>query len=148
MKKVIIFSLFSFILLILPFNFVFGYCPEGGLVPCGTPGCPCTLCHFFQLLSNIVDFIYYGVAIPLAVLMITIGGFFMAVSYINPDAGGEGLTKARALFKNVAIGLFIVYGSWVILDLFFSIIGFVPPGGGHWWQIDCNVNSVDGSTGL
>lgn len=121
MKKIIIF------LSILFFSFDFAY---AGIVPCDT--LTCTLCDFFQMISNLVNFIYQ-IAAPIAVLMIVIGGTLMVVSYISPGAGGEALTKARAIFKATAIGLLIVWGGWILLNAFLIAIGADP----NWWQITC-----------
>ncbi len=121
MRKLAIFSLLSFLFLVPSVS--------SGIVPCSI--LDCTLCHFFQMLLNIVNFIY-NIAIPIAVLMVAIGGLLMVVSYINPDAGGDLLTKARSVFKTVAIGLLIIYGSWLILDLLLSILGY-----GGWSSISC-----------
>lgn len=121
MKKII----FVFSLIIFPLNSVYA-----GLVPCTAT--TCTLCHFFQMISNVITFIQQ-LAAPVAVLMIVIGGIFMTVSYISPNAGGENLTKARNIFKAVAVGLIIIWGGWIILNLFLTTIGVSPT----WYQITC-----------
>ena len=121
-------------------------CPITGLVPCGTPGCPCSLCDFFVMLNRIVIFflipdanINQGVPliIVLAVLMVAIGGFMMLFAYASEGGGPQMLNKARSLFKAVVIGLLIAYGAWLIIDLFLQILGvtvWVGPGNG-WWKI-------------
>ncbi len=131
MKK---FILFLFLLLfLLPLSVVYAdNCPDG-LVPCGLPDCPCTLCHFFEMIGNIVDFIQRILAPVLAVLMIVIGGTLMITAYISPNAGGENLTRARSVFKATAIGLVIVWGGWIILNAFLTIIGVSA----NWWIIQC-----------
>jgi len=41
--------------------------------------CPCGICHFFQMLANIYDFIVKDIATPLAVIALTIGGIMMMI---------------------------------------------------------------------
>ncbi len=132
MKKVI---LFLVILFFFSFGLVFAEEEpvRTGIVPCGPgTGVHCTLCHFFEMLGNIVNFIYI-IAVPIAVLMITIGGILMSFTYINPGAGGEPLTRAREIFKSVAIGLLIIWGAWLVINLFFYII----TGDTSWYEIQC-----------
>ena len=51
---------------------------QGGLVPCGGPGQnPCSICDFGILIINITNFFIYKIAIPLAGLMILIGGLMI-----------------------------------------------------------------------
>ncbi|MDD2913494.1 MAG: hypothetical protein PHH17_03320 [Candidatus Pacebacteria bacterium] len=125
MKKVIL----LIFLFLFSFNFAYagGYTP---IVPCTIFNC--TLCDFFQMIANIVGFIQHYIAAPLAVLMIIIGAMFMVMPYIT-DSGGEAFTKARSIFKTVAIGLIIIWGGWIILNLFLTSIGVSP----SWWQISC-----------
>lgn len=116
-------------------------CPSGGLVPCGGTGCPCTLCHFFEMFKNIVDFIVFRIVPLLAVLLIMIGGFMYIIAFINPSEGGsEMLNRAKSLFKSVVVGLFIIYGAWLIVNLFFMVIGVNSWTGleSGWWHVNCN----------
>lgn len=117
------------ILLLFLFLFSFNFAYASGIVPCTIFNC--TLCDFFQMIANVVTFIQY-LAAPLAVLMITVGAIFMVMPYIT-DGGGEALTKARSIFKTVAIGLIIIWGGWTILNLFLTSIGVSS----SWWQISC-----------
>ena len=105
-------------------------CPTG-LVPCGGKDCPCTLCDFFVMFKNIVDFVMFRIVPLVAVLMILIGGFMYIIAYGGPteilEGGKKGgtqlLSQAKSLFKSVVIGLFIVFGAWLIVNLFFQVIG-------------------------
>ncbi len=119
-----------------------GPCPSEGLVPCGTPGCPCTLCHFFEMIERIVNTILFKIVPVLAALMISIGGFMYVIAYTGMfEAGPETLSRAKSLFKSVIIGLLIAYGAWLIVNTFFWAIGVSDwTGLKHgWWQINCNI---------
>src|SRR3989344_3213837 len=71
-----------------------------GLVPCGNPGqSACTVCDFFVLIDNIIDFVAIKLAPPLALLLIVIGAVFLIISgswmiidvVMGAIAGGGGL---------------------------------------------------------
>lgn len=118
-------------------------CPTSGLVPCGGTGCPCTLCDLFVMFDNIIKFLLLppGGLVPIiAVLMILIGGFMYVIAYMNPEGGPGMITKAKSLFKAVAIGLLIAYGAWLIVNLFFMVIGASDWTGlqNGWWKVNCN----------
>jgi len=115
-------------------------CPTEGLVPCGTPGCPCTLCDFFVMFRRIIDFVLFQIVPPLAGLIIAIGGFLLISAYTGITEGGpQSLNRAKALFKAVVIGLFIIYGAWIIINTFFMVIGVAEWTGlkEGWWKIEC-----------
>jgi len=126
---------------------------KGGVVPCGRPcdgnpddendeTCPCTLCHLFLMIDNILDFVFFVLVPVTAVLMLVIGGamFFFAT-------GSPGiLEQAKSLISAVILGLFIVYASFLILGLFLIAIGlnvdWTEEIYKSWWnegffQIDC-----------
>ncbi len=125
-------------------------CPTGGLVPCGGIGCPCTLCHFTIMFRNIIDFVVFRIVPLLAVLLVMIGGFMYIIAFINPSEGGsEALNRAKSLFKSVVVGLFIIYGAWLIINLFFMVIGVNSWTGleGGWWKIECETSVQSSSSG-
>jgi len=146
MKKIFFVILFG-ILIFLPLASQ-AACPTEGLVPCGTEGCPCQLCHFFVLFKNVVDFLLTKIIPPLAVLMIAIGGFMYVFAYLSPSqslGGGSGgpalLSQAKKLIISVIFGLLIIFAAWIIVNFFFQMIGVAEWTGlkEGWWQIDCPV---------
>ena len=149
MKKILlsiflILFFFSFFTAVAWANASGDKCPSGGLVPCGGPECPCTLCHFFLMLKNIYEFLLFDIIPPLAILMVAIGGFFLIVAYASPIEGGpDMINRAKRIFKAVVFGILISYGAWLIINLFFQVIGVAiwqgPDEG--WWKIECDVPS-------
>lgn len=94
------------------------------LIPCGQTvnGAiphPCTFNDLVTLVNNMVDFIFIKISLPLAAIMFTYAGFKLMFS------GGqvEAKSKAISIFTNVAIGLIIIAGSWVIIHTIISILG-------------------------
>jgi len=97
-----------------------GQAQAQGLVPCGGPGQdPCYLWNFFVLFDNIIKFVLFKIVPPIAALMLVIGGVLFFAAVDDPAK----IDQAKKLFTSVAIGLVIVYGAWLLVSLFFSIIG-------------------------
>ncbi len=128
-------------------------CPQTGLVPCGTPGCPCTLCDFFVMFDRIIDFLlvptiynnYFPLVPAIGALMLAIGGFIYMFAYGGMGEGGpEQTNKAKKIFASVVIGFIIVYSAWLLVGLFFQAIGTSEWTGlkEGWWEIECDPESV------
>ncbi len=103
-----------------------------GLVPCS--GSDCTVCHIFQLIVNITEFLFKQVALPLAGLLFLIGGIMMMLA-----GGAEArYKKGKDILVNTLVGLVIVLAAFAIVNTL--IIFFVPDStvsGGWWtgWQV-------------
>jgi len=111
-----IFLLFIFILLPLP---ALAIC-EGPIVPCGREGTPpCTLCHIFALIDNVLRFIFTCLTPIAAVLMIVAGGFLLLVSGASPSL----MNQAKSMLIAVGVGLLLILSSWLILNTFLTTIG-------------------------
>ena len=62
-------------------------------------------------------------------------------------AGGQpgNIEKAKSILKGTAIALLIIYGAWLLINLFFMVIGVQswtnldPSGPKGWFQIDCQI---------
>jgi len=116
------------------------------LVPCGGPTqSPCTLCHLWQLGSNIINFLTFSLAIPAAALLFVAAGVIFLVSGGNEYK----LTKAKTIFTNTVIGLLIVFCSWLLIDTLIKTIATTSTETGviiwSWndFPIDCAVGSED-----
>jgi len=103
---------------------------QAALVPCGRDlddplttdideSQACQLCHIFVLFDRIVRFILFEVVPVLAVLMIVIAGVILMTASENP----ANVNKAKDVLKTVLIGLVLVYGAWLLINLFFLAIG-------------------------
>jgi len=87
----------------------------GEIVPCKGD---CNLCHLWQLASNVINFISFNLAIPLAALLFIAAGIIFLTS-----AGSEQkITLARSIFINTAIGLTIIFCSWLLIDTLIKTI--------------------------
>ncbi len=135
MKK----NLLIIILILSIFPFSTQAICEGPIVPCGREGTPpCTLCHLFELLDNILRFIITCLVPIVSVLMFTIGGVLFILSQFDIVSLGI-FIKAKGTVTAVVVGLVVIFIAWVFLNLFLSTIGIAEwTGLGSWWEITCN----------
>lgn len=138
MKK-IFFIIFLITIFILP-----GIINAQPLVPCGRgfppPNDVCKLCHIFILFQNILNFLLFEIVPVLAILAIAWAGVIFITSSGNPGS----ITHGKEILKSVALALLIVYGAWLLINLFFLVIGvndwtnLNPARPGGWFQINCS----------
>lgn len=126
-KLILIIGLGFLALIFLPADIVIAggtNCPEKGFVPCGTEGCPCQLCDFFVMFDRIIDFFLLNIVPPIAVLMLVISGIMFFV------AGGDpaGVGKAKKMLWSTLIGLGIIYGAFLAISTFLTVIGVAETG--------------------
>lgn len=115
---------------------------QKGLVPCGYDLNPkdgvydsktegCKPCHIFLLVDRILDFVFFVLVPVVAVLMVVIGGFMFITGGASPlealqggaKGGPQGLKKGKDILTATVTGLVIVYASWLVINLFFVMIG-------------------------
>jgi hypothetical protein len=98
------------------------------LVPCdNSAGQPCNFNALMTLVNNIINFILYYMAIPIAAIMFAYAGFLLVT------AGGEAAgarTKAKSIFTNAVIGLILAVACWLIVKL---ILSTLAPAGSFSW---------------
>ncbi|MFH1714325.1 MAG: hypothetical protein ABH831_01920 [Candidatus Nealsonbacteria bacterium] len=105
-----------------------------GFVSCGGSEDPCQLCDIFVMLDKIFDFIFIDIIPPVAVLVFVIGGAYLLLNNGNPQTAN----KAKSILTAAVIGLVIIYGSWLLINLFFASIGVNEwTGLGNWFEYPC-----------
>ena len=99
---------------------------NGGLVPCSnTPDAsgkilqPCDFNALMDLVNNIITFILFYMAIPIAAIMFAYAGFLLITA-----GGGEAKTKAKGIFTNAVLGLLLAAAAWLIVSTILSILGY------------------------
>jgi len=120
-----------------------------GLVPCGRTVkingseevIHCQLCHFFVMLDAILDFVLVNIVIPVAILMIVIAGIMFYLSSGNP----ANLRTANAIITATITGLFLIFGAWVLVNTFFTVIGVAnwEGFGEGWFEIECEIKAPE-----
>jgi type IV secretory pathway VirB2 component (pilin) len=88
------------------------------IVPCSGPDC--TIDSFFTMLNNVYSFIVIDIAGPLAIIAVGVGGILMMISAGNPNL----MSLGKKVFWSAIIGLFLVFGSYAIIKLVLSTIGY------------------------
>jgi len=92
------------------------------LVPCGqTESNPCKLSDLGTLAVNVFNFIVFQVAVPLAALVIVVGGIFLLVSGSNPGLADKG----KKMLWGAVIGLVLIFSSWIIINTLLNALGYV-----------------------
>lgn len=86
----------------------------GDIIPC--EGNDCEVCDIFKLISNVVNFVTFDLASPLAGLILAYGGFKLFTSGGNETEKSKGVKAIRA----AVWGILITFGAWVIIN---AIIG-------------------------
>ncbi len=82
-------------------------------------GVACQFCHFFVLIDGILDFLLFKIVPFLAVGIIVIGGIMFYIGGTKPDM----ITRGRKLIIGVVIGLFLIYGAFMLTSVFLSVLG-------------------------
>ncbi len=87
------------------------------IVPCGGSGqSACNFNFFIILIKNIINFLIFKLAVPLAAISFAVAGVMILTA-----GGNEGqVSKAKEIFWNVLIGLIVALAAWLIVS---SIIG-------------------------
>jgi len=117
-----------FLTLLLPISHTFA-----ALVPCA--GGACTLCDFFAMVNNILKFILLDIVLPVSAFLIVVAGFLMIFGAESP----ENIDRGKKILFTVIVGLIICFTAYLIVGLFFQVIGVAGwTGLTSWFDIKCN----------
>lgn len=100
-----------------------------GLIPCdGSEANPCNFGTLMTLVSTVINFLLFSVAMPLAAIS------FMIAGYIMVTAGGNEskVTTAKTIFYYVLIGLIIALAAWLIVEAMLKGMGLKD----EYWLLD------------
>lgn len=85
-----------------------------GLVPCGGPGEPaCNFSYVIVLAQNVINFLIFNLAMPLAAISFAVAGIMMLTAGGNESQ----VAKAKGIFSAVFIGLIIALSAWLIVKM-------------------------------
>lgn len=79
----------------------------------------CQLCHSFVMIDGIIDYVLINIIPYITVLMLVIGGVMFYFGGAKPELLG----KSKTLFKGVIIGLVLIYGAYMIVGFFLTVLG-------------------------
>src|SRR3990167_3263145 len=80
------------------------------LVPCS--GADCDFDSLIELIKNIVTFLLFSFAVPLAAISFAIAGVMILTAGGNTGQ----VEKAKEIFWNVLIGLIVALSAWLIVN--------------------------------
>ncbi|MBI2045908.1 MAG: hypothetical protein HYT28_00575 [Parcubacteria group bacterium] len=120
--KTLKFAIPAFFLMMIVLAPVF-FASAASLVPCGGSGeKACELGDFFVLINNIINFLLFSIATPLAALSFAVAGWM----YLTAGGDTGKIKSAHDIFKNVAIGFIIVLSAWLIVKVILLGLGIQP----------------------
>ncbi|MEK7147022.1 MAG: pilin [Patescibacteria group bacterium] len=128
MKKTakILISFFVLLMLVMPVV-SFAYKLGDPLVPCnntpaddGTISNSCDFNAFMALINNVIHFLLFYMAVPIAAIMFFYAGFLMVTS----GGSSESKTRAKSIFSNAVIGLVLAAAAWLIVKTILSILDY------------------------
>ena len=111
-NKKIVASALAFAILFLP---VISF--AAGLVPCDGPDCGWN--ELMTLINNVINFVLFRLAVPIAAIMFAYAGILLLTSGGNTSQK----EKAKKVFTGVAMGIVIAAAAWLIVHLVVSILG-------------------------
>ena len=84
------------------------------------------------MIDGILDFLLFKIVPFLAVGIIVIGGIMFYIGGTKPDM----LTRGRKLIIGVVIGLFLIYGAFMLTSVFLRVLGITEWTGLSNWAND------------
>lgn len=108
-----VFSALMFLVFLFSPSFIYA----AGLVPCDGS---CGFGDLLTLIGNVINFLLFRIAMPIAAIMFAYAGFLLLFSGGNPGAR----SKAKDIFVNVAFGLAIAMAAWLIITTILSLLGY------------------------
>ena len=96
----------------------------GGLVPdCPAEGCGFD--HLMKLINNVIKFLLFTIATPLAALIFVYAGFMLLTS----GGSSEKMTTAKKILTNLIIGYVIALAAWLVINTILTseFLGYKGP---------------------
>lgn len=80
---------------------------------------PCDFTFFMEMLNDIIAFLLFKLAMPLAAFMFAYAGFLYLTSGVKP----EQREQAKKILTNVVWGLVIALAAWLIVHTILTSLG-------------------------
>lgn len=95
-----------------------------GLVPCNGVNdggvATCGFSEFLQLMSIVINFILFRLAIPLFALLFAYSG----ILYMTAGGNSEKVSQAKKIWLNAFVGFIIALLAWLIIKTIMVLLGF------------------------
>ena len=76
--------------------------------------------ELMKLIDNIMKFILFSLAVPIAAIMFAYAGFKLVTS----GGSAEAKTRAKTIFFHAVLGIVIAAGAWLIVKTILDILGY------------------------
>ena len=112
----------------------------GAIVPaCGVGGAvPCQACDLVKLADNLLRF-----GVMFSVFAASVMFAYAGVLYVSASANKGNIDSAKNIFSSVFIGLLLVLGAWLIIDLGMRVFTHKPLT--FWTSIQCETLVLSGN---
>ncbi len=117
---------------------LFAQAISGGIVHC--VGDPCTLCDLSILADRFTRFLLFNVMLPIAALMILIGGILILTARDNQQQQ----TQGKAVLTYAVWGMIIAFAAWLIVTTLLATLGYKQ---GPWYAFPDQSTCVNAATG-
>lgn len=106
------------------------------IVPTSCAEGSCTICEFFEMIQNIINFLL-SLAGSLALLGLVMGG----VRYMTAGSNPQLIQKAKDTFKYTGVGFLLVVGGWLMIAMVLNVIGN-KENEGSWYRFTCTTMEI------
>lgn len=86
----------------------------------GTPESPCGFPELLSTVNAVIRFILEYAIAPIAVIVLTYGGFL----YLTSGGNASQRSRANKMFLNLGRGLFFSLAAWVIVKIILTTLGY------------------------
>lgn len=107
----LVYTLLIFTILLAPTLFVYA----ADIIPCKDD---CTFAKLFELVANVIDFLLFKLAVPLAAIAFAWAGTLMVI-YGNNESERK---KAKSIILAAIVGLAFALAAWLIVNTIFSTL--------------------------
>lgn len=91
---------------------------SGGIVQCVND--PCTLCDLSILADRFTRFLLFNIMLPIAALMVLIGGTMLLTARDNQQQQSQG----KAVLSYAVWGMIIAFAAWLIVSTLLATLGY------------------------
>lgn len=93
---------------------------------------PCTICHFYKLLQNIINFLLFTSS-----ALITLMAIYIAFLFLFSGGSPKMIEDAKSKLWLLVWGIIWVLGSWLVLNTIITFFADSSVFPAPWHQINC-----------
>ncbi|MEK7569642.1 MAG: hypothetical protein AAB500_02010 [Patescibacteria group bacterium] len=90
------------------------------IIPCDGVTVKCDFDKFLALINNVIGFVLFNLAMPIAAIMFAYAG----IKLVTSGGSTEARSSAKSIFTNTAIGFIVAVLAFLIVKTILAILGF------------------------